>query len=318
MVIKTPIFLLLANDKDVTDQLQKYVSSINFTDEAGTQSDSIKISINGGDFKRPSTNDELKLYLGYKNQSFFFAGTFKVQTSTRTRNQSLTISATGVDFSMELKQKKSATFQSLSLKDVCSSIAKYHGLKLKSDFDDCFIKHLLQTNESDLNFLTRLAVDYNAIFSIKNGTLIFIKRNKHNAINKDLPVFKIDASIVENLTIKHSNKLFYKSCMAKWHDTKLNQPKSVTAGADKPVVNITGAYKDEAEALLKAEAKLSTVNKGIISGSFDMDGIEIYAGGNMELINTINGEDDGIYSIKSVKHKFSPTGGWTVGVEFEN
>lgn len=318
MVVKKPLFLLLANDKDVTDQLQKYVTSISFTDNAGTDSDNISISINGGNFKRPSTNDELKLYFGYKGQSFFFAGTFKVQKTTRRRNKSLTIVATGVDFSIELNQDKSATFQSLSLKDICSNIAKAHNLKLKSDFDDCHIKNVLQTNESDLEFLERLAKDYNALFSIKNGTLIFIKNNKHNSINKDLPLFKIDVSNVENLSILHTNRVFYRSCVAKWHDTKINQPKSVIAGEDKPVINITGAYKDEAEALLKAEAKLSLVNKGIISGSFDDDGTEIYAGGNIELINTINGEDDGIYSIKSVKHKFSPTGGWTVGVEFEN
>jgi len=316
-MVKKAIFLLEANDKDVTEQLKNNILSISFIDNAGTQSDSIAIKIDGGEFKRPNKDDKLKLSFGYENEALFFAGTFNIQTSTRIRNYLLNITATGVDFSLELKQKKSATFENTTLKSICSTIATAHNLKLKSDFDDCIVENQLQTNESDLNFLTRLADTYNALFSIKNNTLIFIKKNDNNAINKDLPIFEVDASQVENLSVKYSNKLFYKSCEAKWHDTKENKAKTVVVGDDKPIFSLTGTFKNEADATIKAQAKLSLVNKGIITGNFTMTGAEIYAGANLKLINTIHNEDDGIYSIKSVKHNFTPTGGWTSDVEFE-
>jgi phage protein D len=316
-MVKKAIFLLEANDEDVTEKLKKNILSISFTDNAGTQSDSIALKIDGKNFQRPNKDDKLKLYFGYENESLFFAGTFNIQTSTRINNYLLNVTATGVDFSLELKQKKSATFENTTLKNICSTIASAHNLELKSDFGDCIIKNQLQTNESDLNFLTRLADTYNALFSIKNNTLIFIKKNDNNSINEDLPIFEVDAFEVENLSIKYSNKLFYKSCEAKWHDNKENKAKTVVVGDDKPVFSLTGTFKDEADATIKAQAKLSLINKGIVSGSFTMSGAEIYAGANLQLINTINNEDDGIFSIKTVKHNFTPTGGWIVNVEFE-
>ena len=299
----TPIFKIEANDKDVTDQLQKDISSISFSDEDGSQSDEITIKV-AGNFKRPKHKNELKLWLGYEEEKeMLYCGLFLVQTTERDRS-GLTITATGADFSQALKQKRDMSYEKLSLKAISQIVADRHGLKLKSDFDDLSITHLSQTSEHDLAFMKRLSTEYNGIFSIKNNTLIFLKRIKGEKKSSELPVFEIDAKECSNDTprIKHSDKTLYSSCAVTWQDTKKNEVQTITVGKGDPVLKFEGQFKTPAEAQAKAEAKLSRANRGIKSGSITTYGKEIYAGATLKL--TGSGEDDGEYSIKSVDHTF--------------
>jgi phage protein D len=308
----TPIFKVEVNSKDVTNALQKDLASINFSDEDGSQSDEITLKV-AGDFKRPQYQDEIKLWLGYEESTLFYCGIFKVQNTTRDK-YSLSISATGADFSSALKQKRDMSYEKVSFKDIAKIVADRHELKLKSDFEDMLLPHLSQTNESDLHMMKRLSNDYNAIFSIKNGTLIFLKRIKENRASDKLPVFAIDVSECESYSIKHANKTIYGACEASWQDTKENAVKSVTVGSGVPVLKMKGNFKTPAEATKKAEAKLQRANRGSKSGSILMYGKEIYAGGMLKLSGA--GEDDGEYTIKSVNHTFDD--GWKMSVEFEN
>jgi len=310
----TPAFKIEANGEDVTKQLQAGLSSISFSDEDGNQSDEITIKI-AGDFKRPQYEDELKLWLGYEETSLFYCGLFLVQTTERDRF-SLTITATGADFSQALKEKRDLSYEKLSLEDIAQIVADRHGLKLKSDYEDMQITHLSQTNEGDLAFMKRLADVYNGLFSIKNDTLILMKRTKETKKSGELPVFEIDVKECSGGTpnIKHANKTLYSSCTATWHDTKENAVKSVTVGNGDPILKLDGQFKTPAEAQAKAEAKLERAKRGIKSGSISMYGKEIYAGGTLKLTGA--GEDDGEYSIKSVRHSFD--GGWSMDIEIEN
>ncbi len=310
----TPVFKVEANGKDVTNQLTADLSSISFKDEDGNQSDEITIRV-AGDFKRPKYKDKIKLWLGYEETSLFYCGLFLVQTTERDRF-GLTITATGADFSESLKQKRDMSYEKLSLKAVAQMIADRNALKLKSDFDDMEVTHISQTAESDLAFMTRIASDYNGIFSVKNNTLVLMKRIKEGKKSDDLPVFEIDAKECSDGTplIKYANKTLYSSCTATWHDTKENAVKSITVGSGDPILKLDGQFKTPAEAQAKAAAKLESAKRGIKSGSISMYGKEIYAGGTLKLTGA--GEDDGEYSIKSVNHSFD--GGWSMSIEIEN
>jgi len=312
-MVKKPTFKLLANDKDVTAALQKELISLTFKDEENNKADELTIKV-GGEFARPKYEDELKLYLGY-GDDLVYCGLFKVQTSTRSDNNILTISATGVNFSSILKEKRDVTYEKISIKGICKQIADRNVLKLKSDFDDVAILSIAQSNESDLHFLNRLAKDYNAIFNIKNDTLIFTKKIKENKKNEDLPSYTISANEVRTLSIKHSNKTLYKSCKSIWHDTKENKTKEVVVGFGEPVLINKGNFKNEAEAKAKAQAKLERAVQGLVSGSLSMAGEVIFAGSTLNLIDTL--EDDGEYRIRTVNHNFT-SDGWTINLEFEN
>ena len=307
-----PNFKIIANGDDVTAILKQNNTSLSFKDEANEKADELTIKITDG-FIRPKYEDELQLYLGY-GLNLTFCGTFKVQSSTWDKHQGITINATSVDFSNVLKQKRDITYEKLSIKDICSQIANRGGLELKCDFDDIFMTSIAQHDESDLNFLNRLARDLNAIFNIKNNTLYFMKKVKDDKKNDELPKYTISANECISISIKHSNRTLYKSCKATWHDTKTNTTKNIIIGDGMPQLIYKSSFKNEAEAKLRADAYLQRANQGIVTGSLSIAGEIIFAGGVLNLIDTL--EDDGEYQIKSVSHDFSGSG-WTTSLEFE-
>ncbi|MBE0491097.1 MAG: hypothetical protein IBX44_02475 [Sulfurospirillum sp.] len=302
----TPIFRVEVNSSDVTDVLQKNMISLEVSDEEGVLSDEVTLKVAGA-YTRPLYGDELKLWLGYEESGLEFLGTYKVQTTSRKNREVLSIKATAVDFGGELKRKKTRDFKDMSYKALCEQIAREHSLDVLCDFDADF-SYFAQHDESDLAFLMRLAKDVNQIFSIKNNTLFF------GAKKQEKLSYGVDYDDCISLDITHSNKTKYGSVKATWRDTKSNTDKEVSYGDENPTLEIQGSFKDENEALLKAKARLERANKGTITGSLEMMGRVMFAGGTLHVSGSY---DDGIYGIMRVSHRFDG-GGFTTTVEFEN
>ena len=304
----TPDFKIEVNGKDVTQNIKKHLVSLTFKDESDNKADNLTISFDNL-FKRPNYKDKIKLYLGYKESGLYYCGAFLVQTTERNQN-SLRVSATSVNFSAPNKEKKNLSYENINLVDLVKKIADRNSLNYKCDFDEVFFKHLAQTNESDLHLLNRLATMYNATFNIKNNTIIFIKKQSNN-----LAVFEIDRKIVNSYSIKYANKTLYKSTKAIYHDTKENKIKSVIYKKGEPQFLLQDTFKDENEALKRAEGVLSLLNSGTVNGNLSIDGMNIIAGAKLKLKNF--GEDDGEYFIKSVSHNYNSSG-YICRVEFGN
>ena len=307
----TPVLRILANDKDVTEHIAKNLISLSFKDEAGIVSDEITLSVYGT-FKRPKYKDKLKLWLGYKESGLWYCGSFSVQSSERTES-STTITATGVDFSGGLKKKKNRAWEKMSLKEIVEKIAGEHGLSAICDYGEIKITYTGQHDISDLAFLKKLAKDFDAVFNVKDNQIIFLR--KGNEGKSTIPKASISLSECSSYRIKYSNKTLYGSCKAVWHDTKENTIKEVVVGSGEgEQIKLEQSFKNAAEAKEKAKAKLERANSGIVSGSLEIYGSKVFAGGILSLSNA--GEDSGEYRIKSVNHSLSADS-FSTSVEFE-
>lgn len=309
-MVATPTYKIVVNGIDKTTNLQHKVSTIEFIDKDGGESDEIRLTI-AGIYQRPSYEDEIRLWIGYTGQPLFYCGLFLVQSTTKKNSQTIEISATGANFSRSLKVKRDASYESMTLGALTEMVARRHGLDHKSDMYDINIVHIAQTNESDLHLLKRLASDFDAIFSVKNGVLLFRRRESAGG---EQPRYTLSATECSEISVKHTNKTIYQSCRASWHDTALNEVKSVMIGTGEPRLEIESQYKDAAEATAKAQAKLNKANRGKKSGSLTISGKAIRAGGIFIL--TGYGDDEGEYSIKSATHKIGKK--WVTSLEFEN
>jgi phage protein D len=308
----TPAFRLIANETDVTNHISKNLVSLNFHDEDGIKADKIDIKV-FGEFKRPKYKDELKLYLYYKEDSAeFYCGLFIVQNSTWNIDNTVTISATATNFSNSLKVLKNRSFEQKSIKNIVDGIANEHNLKSKCDFDDIYFPYIAQAHESDIAFLGRIAKDFNAVYSVKNGTIIFLRQDEKNI----LKTVTIDAKDCDSLTIKNSNKTYYKSATLKYQDTKANKVETITVGSDEPIYNMQETFTNKSNLEYKAKAKLKKLNKGVKSGSFKIYGFGIYARSNLKFLN-INSADDVTYHIDTITHTLDDNG-WNMSVEFSN
>lgn len=115
----------------------------------------------------------------------------------------MTIRARSADFRETLNTRREKSWHQTTLGEVVKEIAARHKLKmaLGKDLTDKALDHLDQTNESDASFLMKLARQYGAIASVKDGNLLFIRQGQgRTASGKPLPVINDAEWTITTLT----------------------------------------------------------------------------------------------------------------------
>lgn len=301
----TPDFKIIAQGQNITESLKKNLINLELKDEDGNMADELTLNISSV-YKRPKYGDELKVYLGYEETKLTYMGAFKVQTSTIKNKETMQITATGVDFSGELKVKKSREFINTNLKAIVSEIASEHLLTPVCDVG-INISYIAQHDQSDLAFLQKIANDNQLIFSIKDNNLICVHKKQEKI------KYAIDYKDVIDISITHSNKTKYESAKVIYRDTKLNKDKEVEVLEGTPQLILERCCKDDNEAKRIALAALDRVNTGTVTGDLTIPFKVIFAGGILNLSGSL---DDGEYGITSVSHTLD-SGGFTTAINFE-
>jgi len=286
--------------------------SINFLDKAGHRSDRLSVTVLPN-VKRPDAGTEVTCILYNSLGEELDCGLFSIQSTTRSNNKDLNFVATGVEFNNNQKKKYSQNYESTTLSSIVILVAGRLGKEVKFDTDDQDVESIYQTDETDLQFLDRLATQYDTLFSVKNDVVYFVSKNKDS-----LPFYEIDASQCSALSIKRSTKTQYKSCEVTFYDHKIAKEVKTAIDTGEPVLKVKCPCKSQEEARLKGKAKLAKAQRGTINGSLTTVGQKLYAGTKLKLFNTYNGEDDGIYAIEAVTHRYTRSTGWVMDVEFEN
>jgi phage protein D len=299
MVVK-----IVVNDKDISADFKKYFLDLQIIDKDGTESDELNFTISYA-IKRPQYEDKIKIWI-----DDVFYGTFLVQSTSTNHIQELTVRATGTNFSSTIKSKKSRNFSDTNLNEIVQKISKENGLKPKVDFKDVSISNVIQSKESDMHFLSRMAKENNAIFSVKNNTLLFLERSTK------LPTFTIDLKKVSAWNITHTNTKTYSSCRAKYRTTKDNKTNTITIGEGTPVLEFEEFFSNSEEAKRKATAKLQKANRGTKEGYLSTKGFYLSAGSKITLRNSA--QDNGEYTAQTVTTSININTGWITDIDFSN
>jgi hypothetical protein len=314
-MVKHPDFKIIANDKDVTNSLRPYLISIEYSDDIDNEADGLTLRFQGENFKPPSFKDVLKIWLGYRDDLWYIGSFSVLKSRLEYETLEVEITATPIDFSGDLKEKRTMTWEGVTLDQILHKIGAKYNLSVKNSFPKRVYKHKSQTNQSDLDFMQRLAKESGATFAIKNNTILFRPKNGTDQ-EEELPAFTIDAKLTKGLYFETLDKTSYGSCVASWHSTKSNKMLSVTVGKGNPILKIKGNFKDESDAKMKALARLEEANRGNVRGGFGYEGMNIIAGAKVKLSNASNGWPSS-FGIKQVRHSWGD-GGYLCSVEIEN
>lgn len=314
-MVKHPDFKIIVNDKDVTESLRSYLVSIEYSDDIDNEADGLTLRFQGENFIPPSFNDSLKVWLGYVGDLWYIGSFSVLKSRIEFETLEVEVTATPVDFGSDIKEKRTMSYDNCTLDQILHKIAARYKLSIKNSFPKRAYKHKSQTDQSDLDFMQRLAKESGATFAIKNNTIIFRPKNGSDG-DKELPSFTIDAKNTKGLWFETLDKTAYGSCTASWRDTKSNKTKSVTVGKGKPVLHIKSTFKDESDARMKAIARLDESKRGQSRGGFECEGMNIVAGSKVQLSNLPPGWLSS-FGIKQVRHSWGE-GGYTVSVEIEN
>lgn len=325
-IANKPLAKIIWNGKNVTGDLQPFLSSVTYTDNEEGAADDVSIVLDNGSglFSGdwyPAEGDVLELYLGYENK-LMNCGLFQVDELTFTGPPDIITIKTIASFvTKTLRTRNSKAFEEQTLRQIALYFCNKHGLKLIDNSDNMlgqiYLDRKTQEEKTDLQFLSELATEFGFIFSIKGNDLIFTsfyKLDNADAI-KDISIYQIgNYSITEKCFDTYAYATLLKRNPKK--NTIANEYQAydgVTVKEDILLVVGSGGNKKTLEA--KVKAGLWSKNRFKQSGSLNDSPGDPYlvAGMNFNLtgLNLISGK----YHITKSNHTISGEGAYATSLE---
>ena len=237
-----PIYRLKVGNKDVTRRFQDRLIELTLTDNCGFEADQLDIELDDTDGKLdlPEKGVRLSLSLGWAHSGVVDKGTYKVDELEHTGPPDrLTIRARSAEMDGGLTTRRENSYVGKTVSQVVQAIAmrnKFRWLVGKK-LADLVIAHVDQTGESDANFLSRLAKEFDAIATVKNGTLLFIPAGEPTSgSGLVLPTVSITRASGDTHTFSIADRENYNGVKAYYQDTRAGVRGEVVVDASNATV----------------------------------------------------------------------------------
>lgn len=323
-----PAFRITGSAGDLTETYAQRLASLQLTDNSTEQADTVVIELSNHDGKLPipSEGEILTIAIGYEGNTAD-KGQFVIdQISLSGFPERMTLSGKAAPFAAAggfspFQSRKTRSFDNITLGQLVTNLAAECGLTpgIAPQFYSITIPHIDQTNESNMNLLTRLARDYEALMKPTFGRLLFLPRSTGTSLTgAALPGPTIAKSEVSSYSGQFSQRTKFKSATTRWHDPESGETKSFTLqgqsnGADYEAPHL---YPDETAAKNAAKSALKSSERGSESITLSLSGRpDIIAEG----LITLTGFPDAMnksWTIKTVSHSISPSG-FTTSIQAE-
>ena len=257
----------------------------------------------------------------------------------------LTIRARSADFRETLNTRREKSWHQTTVGEVVKEIAARHNLKmaLGKDLTDKALDHLDQTNESDASFLMKLARQYGAIASVKDGNLLFIRQGQgRTASGKPLPVITITRKAGDGHRFTLADRGAYTGVIASWLHTREPRKKETTSvkrrrkktttpkepeakqgdylvGTDENVLVLNRTYANRNNAERAAKMQWERLQRGVATFSLQLaEGrADLYTEMPVKVTGFKQPIDDAEWTITTLTHSVSPDNGFTTSMELE-
>ena len=295
---KTPAFRIVIEGKDATQALDKRLLGMTLTDNRGFEADQLDLELDDADglVIMPRRGAVISLALGWKDEPLYSKGKFTVDEIEHSGSPDrLTIRARSADFRETLNVRREKSWHKTTVGDVVKDIAARHSLKVAigNDVAAMALDHLDQTNESDASFLMKLARQYGAIASVKDGNLLFIRQGQgKTASGKPLPVITITRKEGDSHRFSLADRGAYTGVIAHWLHTRepekketakvkrrrrTTKPKEPEAkqgdylvGTDENVLVLNRTYANRSNAERAAKMNWERLQRGVASFSLQL------------------------------------------------
>lgn len=328
----TPRFRITANDVDITAALQDRLVSLRWTDEIGFRSDMLEITLTDHDparrIRMPTTGAELKVYAGY-DDTLRYIGLFAVDEveldgppdemviRAHAAVQDETPSGKG-----SLRSHKTRAWpRGTTLGGIVRQMAAEHSMLagVSARLAGTPLPILAQTDESDLNFLLRIAKRYGAVVKPVDGRIILALADDYESVSgRAMPHFSLQPQDVSRWNRRISRREAAGSVLAYWHDFMNAQRHEVTAGTGEPSRRLRRYYPTAEMALAAAEADLR--RRGRLQNRLTLS-----LPGNPDIralcLIILAGFRDGVngtWPVIRAEHTISPDDGYRTDVEAES
>lgn len=239
----TPAAELTIDGRRFGTQAMSRIISISLTDKRGFEADELTIELDDhdGTISIPKTGSKITLKLGYKETGLVEKGEYLVSEFTASGSPDrLSITARAADLAEALAEQVEKSWHKQTLYQIIETIAKKHKYEyiISKDYQNTKIEHIDQTNESDASFMSRLAEQYDAIATIKNGKLLFIPAGEsQTASGQPILPTTITRASGDSHSFTYSSSNSYQAVRAYYTDKKTGQKKEVIVNKDNAYPN---------------------------------------------------------------------------------
>lgn len=263
-----PSYRLIVNGTNITPKVNGRLIDLTLDETPGDEADtlSILLSDHDGRLEIPPKGAEIELAIGWKGRPLIEKGTFIVDESEFSGPpDQISITARSADMRGQLPAKQTRSWHQTTIGEIVNTIAGTNDLKpvVSDRLSSLSVEHLDQTDESDLNFLTRLGEKHDAIAAVKFGRLLFLPRGQGQTLSgQALPTLTITPQSGDQYKYKEKDRDEYTGVIAFYDDIDAGQQKQVQAGTSDRVKRMRGTYPNQEEANAAAWAELKRLNRG--------------------------------------------------------
>ncbi len=324
--MKTPRAEISVNGKPVASIFNERLISVTIVDKEGVTSDTISCELNDGNpfAEIPRKGDIITAALGYLESGVLDFGQFTADDpEVHCLPYKLSVNGKGANMREKLKQHGARHWDKKTVKDIVSDIAKDHGLTAKVDgkVGAHTYEWFGQEDESGIHVVERLARRHDALFSIKNGNLIFAARGSGQSVSGAAltPVIATPTNIVaDTCKAKFAHRNSFAKVKAHAQNRKTGSRDEVEENSDdngEAEFTLAEPFADKDEAKRAAKAKAKDLKAETIRTSVTLFGDPAIRAGAPLIYAGVRPELDGIeFIIETATHTLSKSG-YTTAIE---
>lgn len=316
--LRRATFTLIYEGKDITADLLPIVLSLSYTDKASGESSDLDIEIINQDrlWMRdwiPAKGDKLQCKFRYEGVTEVLdCGGFEVDDFEYSGPPDrLRLSAVATSITGTLREKRTKSYEKTTLQRVAADVAARNGLRLTGTIKAVSVNRITQNEQSDLEFITKLAEEYGHLTKVENGQLIFFTQDdleKQPAIatltNAEIRRYRITSQAQGTY---RAAEISYQNPKQKKLITHREEDKSIKKG---DTLKIKGRAESKQQAIEKCRSALAKANGGETKMEVTIEGDSRMVGGaNVEIQDY--GKFDDKYQVEEVRHRLSKQSGWT-------
>ncbi|MFJ4113701.1 phage late control D family protein [Pseudomonas sp. NPDC089758] len=318
-----PQFRIQADGQDITSLINDRLLLLRTTDKPGLESDDFELRIDArdGTVALPARGAVIEVHMGYAGQPLTRLGRYTVdEVELSGPPDTLLIRGKASDLSGSGRTVRSGSWEAVTLQRIVAEVAARNGWQAICPVL-IQVPRVDQYNESDFNFITRLARQYDCTAKLANGQLLVLPRQAgRSASGKPLDVVGIAHDQVSQWHLRLDDKAGRQAVRTRHQDTASGESKILelvnaeAAGAQRPVHTDRHLYPNRAAAEQAARARLAGFNRESANVRLDLPGrTDLFAERSIDLHGFVDGMN-GQYQIDSVEQVFTLSG-WRTTVQ---
>lgn len=289
-----PTYRITIDGEDISHRIRPRLINITITDNRGFEADTVDLTLDDSDGKLalPRKGATMQVWLGWRGDPMVNKGTYTIDELEHSgAPDQLSIRGKAADLRGSLNKSREQSYHDQTLGDILTAIAARNGVALTAnpEWAGELLPHTDQQNENDAAFLSRLAKNYDAIATIKQGTLLFVKAGLgQSASGKLLPPVTITRQDGDSHRFAIADRDAYTGVVAYWQDNNGGKKQTVEvnaneqgknnnsekddvlAGSGDNVKTLRHVYATKANAVRTARAEWDKLQRGVAKFSITL------------------------------------------------